>query len=237
MTLNSQILEVAGKGTVLLHTLQHHLCILTNFLQNENSVVLQRFSNSLYISSQSTEMASVSALCFICQRRNTPCKSSCISSVQINRQCFMLGASCCFAQRLTKKNLSPLQTVSFAQAAKEVAHLQSSQLWSTKNQSTSSASTDLPIWQEQALTHLNLWGPNANLEVTLGGVPPVDPRLLAAVRILYCKDPSELQGRALAHLGAWGAFLNPANEVNPFTFIIWAVYSCRHDTRGQVLQR
>ncbi|DBA78760.1 hypothetical protein WJX77_011196 [Trebouxia sp. C0004] len=99
------------------------------------------------------------------------------------------------------------------EAAKEVAHLQSFHLWATKNQGPSSASTDLPIWQEQALTHLNLWGPNANLEVMLGGVPPVDPRLLAAVRILYCKDPSELQGRALAHLGAWGAFLNPANEV------------------------
>jgi len=120
------------------------------------------------------------------------------------------------------ESLGLLQTMSwpFAQAAKEVAHLQSSQLWSTKNQGTSSASTDLPIWQEQALTHLNLWGPNANLEVTLGGVPPVDPRLLAAIRILYCKDPSELQGRALAHLGAWGAFLNPANEVNAFTIII-----------------
>lgn len=175
----------------------------------------------------------------ICQLRNTqtpPCKSSCISSFQINRQCFTIGAFCCIAQRLMKANLLAFCKLHFAQAAKEVAHLQSSQLWSTKNQGTSSASTDLPIWQEQALTHLNLWGPNANLEVTLGGVPPVDPRLLAAIRILYCKDPSELQGRALAHLGAWGAFLNPANEVNPFTFIIWAVYSFRHDTGGQGLQ-
>ncbi|DBA78761.1 TPA: hypothetical protein ACH3X1_008667 [Trebouxia sp. C0004] len=117
------------------------------------------------------------------------------------------------------------------EAAKEVAHLQSFHLWATKNQGPSSASTDLPIWQEQALTHLNLWGPNANLEVMLGGVPPVDPRLLAAVRILYCKDPSELQGRALAHLGAWGAFLNPANEVHPFTVIIWAVCTLSHHTK------
>ena len=105
--------------------------------------------------------------------------------------------------------------MALAQAAKEVAHLQSSQLWSTKSQGISSASTDLPIWQEQALTHLNLWGPNANLEVTLCGMPPVDPRLLAAIRILYCRDPSELQGRALVQLGAWGVFLNPANEVTP----------------------
>lgn len=126
--------------------------------------------------------------------------------------------------------------LALAQAAKEVAHLQSSQVWSTKSQGPSSASTDLPIWQEQALTHLNLWGPNANLEVMLGGVPPVDPRLLAAVRILYCKDPSELQGRALVQLGAWGAFLNPANEVYPFTGIIWAVCSSRHQTRGQIQQ-
>lgn len=117
--------------------------------------------------------------------------------------------------------LSTRQLDVLRQAAKEVAHLQSSHSWSTKADSgSSSASTDLPIWQEQALTHLNLWGPAANLEVTLGGQPPVDPRLLAAVRMLYCKDPSELSGRALVQLGAWGFFLNPANEVGPCTAVV-----------------
>ena len=99
------------------------------------------------------------------------------------------------------------------QAAKEVAHLHSSHLWSTKGQGSSAASTALPIWQEQALTHLNLCGPNANLEILIGGDSPVDPRLLAALRILYCNDPTELGGRSLVQLGAWGSFLSPANEV------------------------
>lgn len=99
------------------------------------------------------------------------------------------------------------------EAAKEVAHLHSSHLWSTKGQGSSAASTALPVWQEQALMHLNLYGPNANLEVLIGGDPPIDPRLLAAVRMLYCQDPTELGGRALVQLGAWGAFLTPANEV------------------------
>ena len=99
------------------------------------------------------------------------------------------------------------------QAAKEVAHLHTSHLWSTKSQGSSAASTALPIWQEQALAHLNLCGPNANLEVLIGGEPPVDPRLLAALRMLYCNDPTELGGRSLVQLGAWGAFLTPANEV------------------------
>lgn len=105
------------------------------------------------------------------------------------------------------------------QAAKEVAHLHSSHLWSTKGQGSSAASTALPVWQEQALMHLNLYGPNANLEVLIGGDPPIDPRLLAAVRMLYCQDPTELGGRALVQLGAWGAFLTPANEVHLCSFL------------------
>lgn len=99
------------------------------------------------------------------------------------------------------------------QAAKAVAHLRTSHVWSTKGQGSSAASTALPIWQEQALTHLNLCGPDANLEIVIGGDPPVDPRMLAALRILYCRDPTELGGRSLVQLGAWGAVLSPANEV------------------------
>lgn len=101
--------------------------------------------------------------------------------------------------------------IEMLEAAKEVAHLHSSHLWSTKGQGTTTSSTSLPLWQEQALTHLNLWGPTANLEVAIGGNPPVDPRLLAAVRMLYCKNPTELG--SIAKLGAWGIPLNPANEV------------------------
>lgn len=104
------------------------------------------------------------------------------------------------------------------QAAKEVAHLHSSHLWFTKEQGSSAAGTALPIWQEQALSHLNLSGPSPDLQIMIGGDPPIDPRLLAALRILYCKDPTELGGRALVQLGAWGAFLSPANEVQLSTF-------------------
>ena len=92
--------------------------------------------------------------------------------------------------------------------------MRSSQSWSHQGQSTSSSTAALPLWQEQALTQLQLLGPSANLEVTLGGDPQcIDPRLLAAVRILYCQDPSELREGSLAQLGAWGVPLNAANEV------------------------
>lgn len=99
------------------------------------------------------------------------------------------------------------------QAAKEVAHLHTLHPWSIKGRGTSGASTALPIWQEQALTHLNLSGPNPDLQIMIGGDPPIDARLLAALRILYCRDPTEMGGRPLVQLGAWGAFLTPANEV------------------------
>ena len=99
------------------------------------------------------------------------------------------------------------------QAGKEIAHVRSSQPWCHQGQGTSSSGTALPLWQEQALTHLQLLGPDANLEVAVGGEPCIDPRLLAAVRILYCWDPSELRQGSLAQLGAWGVPLNPANEV------------------------
>ena len=115
-----------------------------------------------------------------------------------------------------------------------MAHLHSSHLWTTQGQGTSTGSTALPIWQEQALTHLNLYGPSANLEVLIGGSPPVDPRLLAAVRVLYCQDPAELKGRALVQLGAWGAFLTPANEVRTLMLaatcidITYVSAACKH---------
>lgn len=110
------------------------------------------------------------------------------------------------------------------QAAKEVAHLRTSHLWSTKGQGSSAASTALPIWQEQALIHLNLCGPNANLEILIGRDPPVDPRLLAALRVLYCNDPTELGGRSLVQLGAWGSFLTPANEVCSSSMFLTAFF-------------
>lgn len=103
------------------------------------------------------------------------------------------------------------------QAGKELAGVRSLQPWSQQSPAASSSSTALPLWQEQALTQLGLLGSHANAEVSLGGDPCVDPKLLAAVRILYCRDPSELQGRALVQLAAWGMPLNPANEVSLLT--------------------
>ena len=91
--------------------------------------------------------------------------------------------------------------------------MQSPHHWSSSNQGASSASSNLPIWQEQALADIGLWGPNANLEVSLGGEPPVDPRLLAAVRMLYCHEPNDLAGTSMVQLGEWGRYLSPQNEV------------------------
>ena len=136
------------------------------------------------------------------------CKLIPASTVDIQSPCFA-----CFLQHTGEQALCVVTALGCMQAAKEVAHLHTSHLWSTKGQGSSAASTALPIWQEQALTRLNLFGPNANLEILIGGDPPVDPVLLAALRILYCNDPTELGGRSLVQLGAWGAFLTPANEV------------------------
>mmetsp|Transcript_24988 Transcript_24988/g.54325 ORF Transcript_24988/g.54325 Transcript_24988/m.54325 type:complete len:401 (+) Transcript_24988:697-1899(+) len=67
-------------------------------------------------------------------------------------------------------------------------------------------------WQRKILADLQLDGPGANLEVTLGGEQHVDPRLLAAARVLLAKSEAEIQGRTLERLGRWGQPLSRANE-------------------------
>ncbi|GFH20538.1 NADPH:adrenodoxin mitochondrial isoform X1 [Haematococcus lacustris] len=48
-------------------------------------------------------------------------------------------------------------------------------------------------WQSRVLAQLGLQGPGANLEVTLGGSQLVDPRLVAATRVLLARSEAELQ--------------------------------------------
>jgi hypothetical protein len=49
-------------------------------------------------------------------------------------------------------------------------------------------------WQRAVLSELKLIGTGANLELNVGGPSHVDPRLLAALRLLYCTDAGALRG-------------------------------------------
>lgn len=84
----------------------------------------------------------------------------------------------------------------------------------------------LPAWQQKELAALQLVGPGANTEVTVrraaapssssgsaGG--PVDPRLLAAVRVLCSPTAQALGGRSGAEqLGRWDVpLVQPAAEL------------------------
>lgn len=99
----------------------------------------------------------------------------------------------------------------------------------------------LPAWQQQALVGLQLAGPGANTEVTIrraaagaagssssgsskaadtaaaaaGEGSPVDPRLLAGVRVLCAPNEAVLGGRSgVSQLGRWDAPLAaPAAEL------------------------
>lgn len=66
----------------------------------------------------------------------------------------------------------------------------------------------LPAWQQRQLAALQLVGAGANTEVTIrhagaeGG--PVDPRMLAATRVLCAPNEQALGGRSgVAQLGQW----------------------------------
>ncbi|KAG6551561.1 hypothetical protein Mapa_006984 [Marchantia paleacea] len=73
-------------------------------------------------------------------------------------------------------------------------------------------------WQQALLAQLRLQGAGASLmvRVTLGGPEIVDGRLLAALRILYAADASELRHQDLEQLQLWGSQppLGFANERN-----------------------
>ncbi|KAL6746522.1 hypothetical protein V8C86DRAFT_2940393 [Haematococcus lacustris] len=68
-------------------------------------------------------------------------------------------------------------------------------------------------WQSRVLAQLGLQGPGANLEVTLGGSQLVDPRLVAATRVLLARSEAELQGRNMMELGTLALPLSRAAEV------------------------
>ena len=68
-------------------------------------------------------------------------------------------------------------------------------------------------WQQLLLAELRLQGPGANLEVSVGRQPLVDPRLLAGVRILSASSAAELRGRTVQDLGNLNAPLSLLVEV------------------------
>lgn len=53
-------------------------------------------------------------------------------------------------------------------------------------------SLELHGWQLKALLALRLVGEAADLQLHIGGTEIVDPRLLAAVRILFLSNPSKV---------------------------------------------
>ena len=89
----------------------------------------------------------------------------------------------------------------------------------------------LPAWQQRELAALGLSGPGANTEVAIRRQPqaggegkddaaaqrlqgPVDPRLLAGVRVLCAPSEAALGGRrGVDGLGVWGVPIAPAAEL------------------------
>lgn len=71
-------------------------------------------------------------------------------------------------------------------------------------------------WQRQLLSELRLVGPSAQRELSIGGPDLVDPRLLAALRVLYCQEPAALRalpaGKQASYLQAADGQLTLANE-------------------------
>ncbi|KAJ9518421.1 hypothetical protein QJQ45_018445, partial [Haematococcus lacustris] len=69
------------------------------------------------------------------------------------------------------------------------------------------------LWRSRVLAQLGLQGPGAILESALGGSQLVDPRLVAATRVLLARSEAELQGRNMAELGSLDLPLSRATEV------------------------
>ena len=115
------------------------------------------------------------------------------------------------------------------QAAKAVAAVDST---GPADDGSSDELPPLPAWQQQALAALQLAGPGANTEVTIrwqsapaagagscGGKGaasegPVDPRLLAGVRVLCAPTAAALGGKSgIEQLGRWDAPIALAAEL------------------------
>lgn len=87
----------------------------------------------------------------------------------------------------------------------------------------------LPAWQQRELAALGLAGAGANTDVAIRRAPeaggegggaaarlqgPVDPRLLAGVRVLCAPNEAALGGRrGVDGLGVWGTPIAPAAEL------------------------
>ncbi|GMH33548.1 hypothetical protein BSKO_01382 [Bryopsis sp. KO-2023] len=74
-------------------------------------------------------------------------------------------------------------------------------------------SIELHEWQKLALVALGLAGPNADLQVNIGGKSTVDPRFLAALRILFVDDRAKIRNVEMDSLGSWDTPIDPQNEV------------------------
>ena len=103
--------------------------------------------------------------------------------------------------------------------AREVAGLSGAPFGSPSRAEQAAATGDDPAaapWQRQLLSELRLWGPGADRELRMGGPRMVDPRLLAALRVLYCQDPAALRalpaGKQAAYLQSPDGQLTVANE-------------------------
>lgn len=103
--------------------------------------------------------------------------------------------------------------------AREVAGLSGAPFGSPDPAEQAAAMGDDPAaapWQRQLLSELKLLGPGADRELRIGGPSHVDPRLLAALRVLYCQEPAALRalpaGRQAAYLQSPDGLLTLANE-------------------------
>jgi hypothetical protein len=104
------------------------------------------------------------------------------------------------------------------QAAKEFAGVKSA---AVRQSLDPEAPTHVPTWQLDALKAFGLIGANIPVNFIQLSAPtaapgcPVEPRLLAGVRVLCAANESELQGRAtLERLGDWNAPLSTRNEIS-----------------------
>lgn len=75
-------------------------------------------------------------------------------------------------------------------------------------------------WKGKWLAQLGLTGPNANTEVSFGGASHVDPRLLAAARVLAACKQSDIEGRSLQKLSDLGSPLSRANETAALRMLV-----------------
>ncbi|KAL3675689.1 hypothetical protein R1sor_025637 [Riccia sorocarpa] len=96
-----------------------------------------------------------------------------------------------------------------------------------------------PPWQQALLAQLRLQGAGASLLVTLGGPEIVDGRLLAALRILYAGDASELRHQDLKQLQAWGSqpplgFVNERNVLRTLAAVAALVLTRSFATTAEV---